>query len=587
MSESVLLFQNEARVDMLYSWIGRIWYRLYRHQLPVDLSRKGHIGSVPYLSFLRFLVYGGAFLRFSFHKAQYSPQAWVLIIVALFTALLFATVEAFLSLRKEGDRTELQRFMVGADIVFISLLYYMTHVAESDFFLFYYLPILSTAEYLGTGEFRRTSVLVSAAFLAVLLLIHAMNYVERSMVATLVTIFLPREVFFVVIAVIGSFLRQYAFEQSQHKKQIETILSYRSLVDNTMDVESILRSAIQTSVEVIGGKTGFVWLHEGPGRAIRCESDTTTVTDGLISDVVGRMGHTGRGEVVAVPRFTALCTPLIAHANILGTLCILTESTSTSWAKERTSLKSLAEPIGLLIEGLKFQDALSEIVRISSRTSILDRELDDVLNEVVNLLGFDYGAILLVDDYMQRIEIIRSLNVPPRWVRTITSNPVLTDIIQDHAYRTFDAGGNRHSLAGQGGMSSYDDHAKIVAPILTENSDGTSSVVGMIEAGCVRKKESVVLTPANVNALVALGATHGASIGENRTPSLLASAADRAIHIIGAEFVSIHVYRDSEMLFQAGAGLATPEFLSRFSEPRPGRGEQIGHGDRESLRVRQ
>ncbi len=44
--------------------------------------------------------------------------------------------------------------IVGADIVAVTTLYWLTQTVQSDFFLFYYLPIFSAAEFLGRRELK-------------------------------------------------------------------------------------------------------------------------------------------------------------------------------------------------------------------------------------------------------------------------------------------------------------------------------------------------------------------------------------------------------------------------------------------------
>jgi GAF domain-containing protein len=111
---------------------------------------RGFLGRVPYILLLRYFISLAMISRFWLHRLQYTHQQWLvrMSISALIVLTSVAATGVLLKPALRGWRA-LQVVFILADITFISAAYYLTNNPESDFFLFYYLPIFATVEYLG------------------------------------------------------------------------------------------------------------------------------------------------------------------------------------------------------------------------------------------------------------------------------------------------------------------------------------------------------------------------------------------------------------------------------------------------------
>jgi hypothetical protein len=77
---------------------------------------------------------------------------WLIGITVLAFALTSALVTFVTTLPSLRTSKPTQYAIIVADIILLTLLYIYTGNPQSDFFLFYYLPALTSAEYLPTRE---------------------------------------------------------------------------------------------------------------------------------------------------------------------------------------------------------------------------------------------------------------------------------------------------------------------------------------------------------------------------------------------------------------------------------------------------
>jgi hypothetical protein len=130
-----------APVRKLPGKLQEKWRRFMN--LPRGEHVPGFIAFFPYLLILRILVVFGALYRFWYHDRAAFDTPWPYL--ATVTLLILAFVS---SLSRFRNNRWLQGSMVVIDILSITGLYILTRTLESDFFLFYYVPIFSAAEYL-------------------------------------------------------------------------------------------------------------------------------------------------------------------------------------------------------------------------------------------------------------------------------------------------------------------------------------------------------------------------------------------------------------------------------------------------------
>ena len=214
---------------------------------------------------------------------------------------------------------------------------------------------------------------------------------------------------------------------------------------------------------------------------------------------------------------------------------------------------------------------LADVIREIPSASVLDRELDALLDGLINL-GFHRAYIGLVDDFMNSVYVARARNIAPRQVAMSRFSLDETDIMCDVVQRA--KVGKCEPLVFKAGdfdprfnKEIYDtfDHkdlARAFLPLVGEVG-GKVTVVGTVECGCFGHDASETVN-AKLKDAQLLASAHAQLLGENRTHVLLTSIAERAARIVDADSASIHMYEGETLCYQAGAGLATREFLVKF-----------------------
>jgi GAF domain-containing protein/signal transduction histidine kinase len=402
--------------------------------------RPGHVGPIPYLLILRLLVLAGVLLRFYLHDGlETHPLGFGL---ALGTFVVATIVAGLHSGREELTKVRLVwGFIVALDIAVVSAFYWLTGNPQSDFFLFYYLPLFTAAEYLGGREqiggryVVATFIASTCSFLAVILTITPAE--DQGLRHLLARVFLPREVFFLAVS---------------------AILALR--------------------------------LHR---------------------------------EVAA--------------------------------ASERTRLFNALHEVGAAAPGVV----------------ALHQELESMLDHVVNVLGFEYATISLVDRYARRIVAVRGRNVPPGWltrsVHSLEGNDIQACVVRTRETVVSDKWDSRFNKEIWTRYK-HQTLARVFAPIISAKH----GVIGTVEAGASHDKRHEVR--AKSAAVTALGEAKGEGIARVLPHVLLELVASHAMMLIGAHSASLHVFDGKQPLLAAGAGKADPDFLADHPPSEGGIGQE-------------
>lgn len=299
---------------LLLDWLREILTPLWRFTEALrnpEVQRPGYVGSVPYLALLRLLVYSGAFLRFVFHRDEYTNES--LLLLAILFAMCWLIV--FFDFKRAWLSHEAhQRWkwrITCLDIVFISVLYYLTRKLESDFFLFYYLPIITSAEYLSAKRLQATGILVTLAFATTLTLMVLAYGSPRPTLQVVFSHFLPREVFFVIVVIVSSHLRLSDILRSQHSRKLEIILRFRAEADDIIEDNKVIDAAVRTAENGLQTQAGQVWLAPTDKKqSISSIIQPPSVNENLDSTTGGTPNH------------LALSVPLLVHKAPVGHLCV-------------------------------------------------------------------------------------------------------------------------------------------------------------------------------------------------------------------------------------------------------------------------
>ncbi len=235
-------------------------------------------------------------------------------------------------------------------------------------------------------------------------------------------------------------------------------------------------------------------------------------------------------------------------------------------------LQSIATSASALIERHQLRIVMDEIGTPNDVGAVhLDETLERILEETMNL-GFELASVSLVDDFQNRIVMVRGRNVAPGWQERsrypLSSGDIQPWIVREKKSRIIE-GAPEEFLKGPDPLLNPDISARfehesmtrIWVPIL---HNGT--VAGTISAGVDLSRTIFVYN--NQAALERVAEKHATEVARNRPEILLKGLAEKIVQLTGADGASIHVERHDGLSMVAGAGGADIRFL-RDNRPRP------------------
>jgi GAF domain-containing protein/signal transduction histidine kinase len=245
--------------------------------LPRPDSRPGYLGPVPFLLVLRVLVAAGIVLRFAMHGGI---GGHTVIAGLLFGAFCSATALA-VAYRDRSEKLSEVRYVwmavVGLDIALVSGCYWLTANPQSDFFLFFYLPLFTAAEYLGGrdqvgGRYVVWTFLVSSVVFLVLILGMGMGGSRGGLGATelFVRVFLPREVFFLAASAILAFrLHREVATTSERTLLLSALREVGAATPGVVSLHEQLEAMLDRLVNDCGFEYATIALVDDYERKIR------------------------------------------------------------------------------------------------------------------------------------------------------------------------------------------------------------------------------------------------------------------------------------------------------------------------------
>jgi GAF domain-containing protein len=576
------------RQDLRYSLLSTI----DRLPLPKDtVSRPGFIGQVPYLLILRWAFFVGILLRFALFTYTGNPA---LVYTSIVVTGILVLVNTYLAFRTNHQRSaRAQAALIALDLILISLFYYWTGNPQSGLLMFYFIPVLTATECFSFWGMLTVSGVTTCTFSYVILHLFPNNPITQSLWEYALRVFLPRAIFLVAVFALSSWLRQIGSQRkemtSQRETEMQVLLRFKAEVDQLFDTQQVLDLTLSAACEIAGAAGGCVCLidHNTNGIIAQAYSpwgyvmvpDSSRPTDPLASQVIQELTARSLMDVRTDPELTslfdpdvrsAICIPVSSHDTLLGTLSVGRSTRDPFDEHTKSILDGIARQVATAIERIRLLTALNEIGEATTGTRKLDSELDDILHQLTDGLGFEYAMVSLVDEYRQVIESVRGRNVAPGWIRRsrheLKSADIQADIVRTGRTEVFDEWDERfdREIFERFGHVNL---ARIFSPLVVNGS-----VVGTLEAGCRRERQAEIITRENIKAVERLGKTRGAAIAEARPYVLLELIARNATRIIGADSASIHVYKSGEPLLVAGTGKADKDFLTEFPPRSTGMG---------------
>jgi GAF domain-containing protein/signal transduction histidine kinase len=563
-----------------------------------DARERGYIGRIPYILVLRWMTLLGMGLRFSLHWEEYIGHLQA-VSISVGTALVLAVVLTIRPLRATGQFYKRKVFFVVLlDILIVSIAYLATSRLQSDFFLFFFLPLILAAEYLPAAWTFSVCGFVAAALYGIIYRLHSVDDVAHmTMREAFLRVYLGREFFFLGFVCTAWYLLRHERIQQQRlqraRNEMRALFKFSLRIDQLFRPEEMLSEALKVAVDTSNATwgVGVSIEDEGVPKVLRYPAAIHPNAKNLerLLELTRSRQELGSGEDGILDSNEWAVERLKIGRRSLGFLAIGVLPDERLHPEARSFLHALTGSLSNGLRRWRFISALRRINRETLRTLEFDRELDSVLRYAIEDLRMEFATITLKDDYRGVVETVRGRNVPPGMLRlsrySIQTEDIQTWVVGHGETVILD---QNNKLFNQDMFERFEHHklARIWVPI----RDG-DEVIGTIEAGCIKERRSAVLSDESCKALEKLGIEKGRVLAVLRPQGLLHLIAKEAIQLVGADSASIHVFQSPEQfseelhpslsekevashlgtsvpLLVAGAGRADAKFIQAHP-PRP------------------
>jgi GAF domain-containing protein len=480
---------------------------------------------------------------------------------------------------------------IAGDVLGVTLILLGFGSASSDIYLLYGLPLLTAAAQFGGRVGLKTLGAISIAYPLTCRYLLQNSATPGFGGALLFT--LPKLVTF-LLAIVGWawLLRIIGVRQKQINGLLASSddLSRCSEIPDAIDVaarhlQMLARADLMVFATVSrnGGKPLKVQSYPQSEGRPELFKDAFTWYDSIrMSSHRSRLDARDRvfrtRLIVDGRRIAVAATPLAAEGRDLGMIAVARldglDFPSALLSGFANQLASAVARIETLEFRMRLLRAISEVgTRIVASAVQLHDSLESLVDHVTNSLGFEYATVSLADEYRATVEMVHGKNVPPGWLKmakhALDSQDVDAFVIRTGETLVLEGWDDRLDRE----MYYRYEHESL-ARVFTPLAAG-GRIFGVLQAGTNRRRRSRLLSEANIEGLKRIAAKIGASIHPTMPQMVLEHITEVARDLVDADSASIHVYRDSEPLFVAGAGRATPEFLRQNPPRRPhGLGQQ-------------
>ena len=248
--------QLKQRLAALVSWVdthvalpaGRsaTWAALDPHR-----HEPGFLGSIPYILVLRYLITFTVTVRLSAHRSEYTANQWSIRIIIITLIWLATLISTYVAVKPTLRRSRwIQAGTILADIVLISAAYQLTGQYQSDFFLFYYLPIFASVEYLGGWGAIAISLGVGLAMVMAVYFMRALQEASVTQWVPVLQVLLLRWFFLLAVGLTSAFVfRGLSRRQAQLLTLLEALHSGAAGIPDVQALEEALESILSELTE--------------------------------------------------------------------------------------------------------------------------------------------------------------------------------------------------------------------------------------------------------------------------------------------------------------------------------------------------
>ena len=549
-----------------------------------DNRKPGFIGNVPYLFYLRVLILVAVTARYLMPGAIWTPNPWWFwgIAPAMAGASLIHSW-AFRKQQRDGG-ADVRRpitWLVHLDSASISALYYATNTVTSDFYLFFYLPLLEAAEYL---RFRWNMTVAAVSAIGLGLALWAMPGGEPG---DKIVLFGMRMVFLGCFVAVSLVLTRIQALQNLRLQQSEAEARSSLQTQQQLNRELRQRQAEMTALLELSGHLNAEFDEkrmvaratsdiEGAGGEFQLVAEAgilgtgeTRVSDGRLTreeqeafvTLAARVGGNALGTDRAGDCDIVL-VPLRLHQVHYGSL----------WAVGRKGVRvdSEAETFWRLAGGIistalakaRRMEAYREISRLGAESAQQDFEVEKTLRLLVVELGFEFACVSVKDKYSGRVRMVRARNVPPGWMNRSDYAAGATDILAD-IIRTgktevipgWDPRFNREIYDKFG----HEQLVRMYTPIFVNGE-----AVGVLEVGGRKERQEELFTAGRRQFVVAEADRISEFIDGISDSRFFEKIAEKAVGILGPGAATIHVFQQDRegkehVVLQAGRGSIDPK----------------------------
>ena len=217
-----------------------------------------------------------------------------------------------------------------------------------------------------------------------------------------------------------------------------------------------------------------------------------------------------------------------------------------------------SEPFSSMLSALRrLDDAYQEALG-------LDTVLDEMLRRVEEI-GFEFVGFSAVDPYRRIVEMTKARRIPSGWMRRsqrpLGSGDIIAYVADKKAVespRWDDPRFERETWT----IFKHYDLARVYVPVISSDK-----CVGVLQTGWERKSKGDVIPQELIDQIVAIAKEYSERVA--RTPAhvfLEEVCADAVQAIFEADCATVHIWRNEEILMEAGVGFIEHSFVHLLAD---------------------
>jgi GAF domain-containing protein len=223
---------------------------------------------LPISALIRWAILVGVIFRVYIGKNDYTRNYLITWAVILLAASIYSLLITVLQWTRKELRNNNRWFVIQVvtDAAIFTFFYLLTKRPNSDFYLFYFLPLLIAAEHLRSREIIFIFLYVSVLFLAALISLNLITPTGLSTISILITNGLPRWFFFLLVFFVV-FMRDSLLREKT--EELEAVQKTAVLIAKDELLDSRLDAILQAVIGLLNVKGCKVYLKDPEQNRLR------------------------------------------------------------------------------------------------------------------------------------------------------------------------------------------------------------------------------------------------------------------------------------------------------------------------------